>query len=381
MVVTYFIERSLSKRIRLLQQSNLDCTCLYDQRQADVCLESAVLLQLVQIFAAPEIRQPKMGFFQLLIACLVLALAPTWSYVIKYEEPLEAREPNITTVVFELFTPFNPTRPQILELDNLELLQKSYFDPSLPTKIFAHGWNGSPMSAYSTRDAYLYREECNFIAVDWSVLASGIEYPLIVERDVPRAAIHTGKFIDFLVENTQTPFSSIHLMGHSLGAHVAGGAGAAVTLGRVPRITGLDPAGPFFSLNDTDTRLDPSDGDFVDIIHTNGGTLLGDELGFLPPIGHIDFYPNGGQFQPGCSELGLTAQGRGGCDHGRSVTYFTESILSDVGFRAVECATEEDFVAGLCDDNQAVFMGDPTPTTARGIYYLRTSDKQPYALG
>ena len=84
MVVTYFIERSLSKRIRLLQQSNLDFTCLYDQqqRQANVCLESAGLLQLVQIFAAPEIRQPKMGFFQLLIACLVLALAPTWSYVI-----------------------------------------------------------------------------------------------------------------------------------------------------------------------------------------------------------------------------------------------------------------------------------------------------------
>ena len=27
-------------------------------------------------------------------------------------------------------------------------------------------------------------------------------------------------------------------MGHSLGAHVVGGAGAAVTLGRVPRITG-----------------------------------------------------------------------------------------------------------------------------------------------
>ena len=46
------------------------------------------------------------------------------------------------------------------------------------------------------------------------------------------------QFIDFLVENTETSFSSIHLMGHSLGAHVVGGAGAAVRLGRVPRITG-----------------------------------------------------------------------------------------------------------------------------------------------
>ncbi|KAI9557515.1 hypothetical protein GHT06_017343 [Daphnia sinensis] len=325
----------------------------------------------------------KMTSLRLLIASLVFVLSPTWSYVITFEDSIEARAPNVSTVVFELFTQFNPTMPQILELDNLERLQLSFFDPLLPTKIFAHGWNSGPLSAYSSRDAYIYREDCNFIAVDWSVLASGIEYPLIVERDVPRAAVHVGQFIDFLVENTGTPFSNFHLMGHSLGAHVVGGAGAAVTLGRIPRITGLDPAGPFFSLNDTDTRLDLTDGDFVDVIHTNGGTLLGDELGFLPPMGHIDFYPNGGQFQPGCTANSIewTGQGRGGCDHGRSVTYFAESINSQVGFRAVECATQEDFNAGLCADNVAVLMGDPTPSTARGIYYLATSDKNPYALG
>ena len=72
---------------------------------------------------------------------------------------------------------------------------------------------------------------------------------------------------------------------------------------------GLDPAGPFFSLNDTETRLDASDGDFVDVIHTNGGTLTGNELGFLPPIGHIDFYPNGGQFQPGCATNNIESTG------------------------------------------------------------------------
>jgi hypothetical protein len=51
-------------------------------------------------------------------------------------------------------------------------------------------------------------------------------------------------------------------------------------------MAGLDPAGPLFTLNDTETRLDTTDGDFVDIIHTNGGTLLHDQQGFLPPIGH-----------------------------------------------------------------------------------------------
>ena len=39
---------------------------------------------------------------------------------------------------------------------------------------------------------YLRRENCNFIAVDWSELAAGIEYPIIVQRDVPRAAKRTG---------------------------------------------------------------------------------------------------------------------------------------------------------------------------------------------
>ena len=66
----------------------------------------------------------------------------------------------------------------------------------------------------------------------------------------------------------------------------------------------MDPAGPFFALNDTSRRIDTTDGDFVDIIHTDGGTLTGNELGMLDPIGHVDFYPNGGEVQPGCNTLG-----------------------------------------------------------------------------
>ena len=44
-------------------------------------------------------------------------------------------------------------------------------------------------------------------------------------------------FIDFLVEYG-TPLSSFHLIGHSAGTHMAGGAGAAVKYGNIPRITG-----------------------------------------------------------------------------------------------------------------------------------------------
>lgn len=46
----------------------------------------------------------------------------------------------------------------------------------------------------------------------------------------------------------------------------------------------------------TTHHLDITDAQFVDVIHTAGGTF-----GYVKPIGHVDFYPNGGKApQPGC---------------------------------------------------------------------------------
>ena len=58
---------------------------------------------------------------------------------------------------------------------------------------------------------------------------------------------------------------------------------------------GLDPALPLFTLGNKDARLDKHDARHVEVIHTCGGYL-----GFASPLGHIDFYPNGGTRQPGC---------------------------------------------------------------------------------
>ena len=87
------------------------------------------------------------------------------------------------------------------------------------------------------------------------------------------------------------------IVGHSLGAHVAGNAGFHTKNGKFGRITGLDPAYPVIhKLATIDDRLDSSDAVFVDIIHSCGGVL-----GFFDPLGHADFYPNAGvPVQPGC---------------------------------------------------------------------------------
>lgn len=45
-----------------------------------------------------------------------------------------------------------------------------------------------------------------------------------------------------------------------------------------------------------DDVLDPTDAEFVDVIHTNAK-----HIGVINPSGHVDFYPNGGKRQKGCT--------------------------------------------------------------------------------
>lgn len=67
---------------------------------------------------------------------------------------------------------------------------------------------------------------------------------------------------------------------------------------------GLDPALPLYDFQSKNQRLCPSDAAFVDVIHTDGGVL-----GLPFPMGHADFFPNGGKgLQPGCVEQQIQKQ-------------------------------------------------------------------------
>jgi pancreatic triacylglycerol lipase len=85
----------------------------------------------------------------------------------------------------------------------------------------------------------------------------------------------------------------VHLIGHSLGSHLAGYAAERVP--NIGRITGLDPADPFFQGMPEFVRLDPSDAKFVDVIHTDARSIFFLEIpgyGMSQPCGHLDFYPS-----------------------------------------------------------------------------------------
>ena len=69
---------------------------------------------------------------------------------------------------------------------------------------------------------------------------------------------------------------------------------------KLHRITGLDVAGPSFEGMDSRLRLDPTDACYVDAIHTDDSVL-----GIRMSVGHDDFYPNGGDHQPGCESKNM----------------------------------------------------------------------------
>lgn len=111
-----------------------------------------------------------------------------------------------------------------------------------------------------------------------------------------KVARRFANFIDYLVQYGMN-LEELLVVGHSLGAHISGMAGKLTqTEGKIGIIIGLDPAGPLFPFNDVHKRLADTDAHYVQVIHTDAG-----HLGIEHPIGHGDFYPNGGKNHPGCT--------------------------------------------------------------------------------
>ncbi|XP_058801267.1 pancreatic lipase-related protein 2-like isoform X2 [Phymastichus coffea] len=289
------------------------------------------------------------------------------------EGPLTALTVTDKGIGFYLFTRENPNEPVILDVDDIGSLRSANFNRSAPTKVLVHGWmdSGSSWWMHDFRRNYLNSGYYNVIIVDWSS-GSSKEY-LIAARFVKRVGYLASRLLEYLIMEGIANPDNIHILGHSLGAHVAGLVGSNLA-GRLARITGMDPARPDFEaplVRDPRERLDPSDAKFVDVIHTCAGTA-----GFVRPLGHADFYPNGGSFrQPGCPVL--IAQS---CSHGRSHQFMSESIVNPLAFPAVECSGWRKYKMDRCDKtkNRVAFMGENLRSSVRGVYFLETNAASPF---
>ncbi|XP_076843106.1 lipase member H [Brachyhypopomus gauderio] len=240
-----------------------------------------------------------------------------------------------------LFTRANSTCGYLLSHD--DPFSNPEFNVSRPTTFIIHGYRptGSPpIWTHKVVEATLGQRDVNVVVVDWNRGATNINYLKVVEN-TPLVATNLTAFIQKMqIEGAS--LSSIHMIGVSLGAHISGFTGSSFN-GSIGRITALDPAGPSFTDKPADQRLDPSDAQFVDALHTDM-----DAFGFRKPLGHVDFYANGGADQPGCPKSIFSGSAYFKCDHQRSVFLYVDSFIESCGMTAYPCANYSAYLDGKC---------------------------------
>ncbi|XP_045158432.1 inactive pancreatic lipase-related protein 1-like [Mercenaria mercenaria] len=299
------------------------------------------------------------------------------------------KSPAEVGVSFLLHTRQNRDKYQLLTKDVVDI-RRSNFNGTKGTKFIIHGYrdDGRETWVVNMKNALLEKEDVNVISVDWEKGADTKDYNQAAANTRVVGAL-IAQLITSLLMSAGAQFSDMHLIGHSLGAHIAGYAGKRVK--GIGRITGLDPAGLAFGGKSPEVRLDPTDAKFVDVIHTDGHPIRTLGLGSSTPMGHADFYPNGGKNQPGCKAPGkhlfklITGKFKTfrkgiGCDHARARDYFIESINSTCRFKAFPCGSTEDFEMGRCPCNgKCARMGYASSEgKPRGSYYLTTKDVSPF---
>nr|XP_004555011.1 lipoprotein lipase [Maylandia zebra] len=270
-------------------------------------------------------------------------------------------ESNATVAKFSLRKPSHPDDDLCYIIPGKpDSLATCTFNGTSKTFLIIHGWTLSGMfeSWIPKLVSALYEREqtANVIVVDW--LNSAQNHYVVAAQKTKAVGQEIAQFIDWIEETTNMPLENIHLIGYSLGAHVAGFAGSHAT-NKVGRITGLDPAGPDFEGEHAHRRLSPDDAHFVDVLHTFTRGSLGLSIGIQQPVGHVDIYPNGGSYQPGCNLRGalekianfgiFAVSDAVKCEHERSVHLFIDSLLNEQEVAmAYRCGSNDMFDRGMC---------------------------------
>lgn len=101
----------------------------------------------------------------------------------------------------------------------------SEFDAQKQLKVIIHGWNTNrhQLAISPVRNAYLDQNKHNMLAADWANIASK---PYPIARNLTRAlGYRIGSILSTFLANMNISFDQVHVIGHSLGAHIAGNIG------------------------------------------------------------------------------------------------------------------------------------------------------------
>ncbi|XP_026315702.1 phospholipase A1-like [Hyposmocoma kahamanoa] len=274
--------------------------------------------------------------------------------------------------------------------DALPLASSICIDQTLPTVFYTFGYRGRAGGPATTAmiSAYLKTRKRNVILLDWEdeaksgLLGIPLGYVLHAVPNAKRMGDEMGKALVQLAR-AGLNMTQVHLLGHSLGAHLMAYAGKRARANGfvVSRITGLDPARALFEGSfAVQSGLDRTCAKFVDIIHSDPGGY-----GTSQPAGTVDIWPNfagTGVSQPGCPEGSFEMFSSDDlCSHDRSWRYFVEALSTPTSFMAAAAPGYNNWISRDFRITDTIFLGDLTSTRARGSYYLTTESKSPYGKG
>ncbi|KAL4705449.1 hypothetical protein ACJJTC_012836 [Scirpophaga incertulas] len=236
------------------------------------------------------------------------------------------------------------------------------YRPSQTLVLYVAGWWNAPFDESSKALIKALLTKHRRVLVVNTQLSFSRGYVSSASRVNPIA----NQIADLIINlEHRVPLSSIHLIGFSLGAHVAGITGKLVQqkLGsKIGRITALDPAKPCF-LKASDYRLGKDDADFVQVVHSSSGVL-----GLEQPLGHVDVYMNGVDVkQPECLDRGITLE----CDHAQAWRMYSASVTDESALMSRRCEDWEELMSADCRGNLTV-MGYSCSDQNRGLYLYKS---------
>jgi len=314
----------------------------------------------------------------ILFFSVLLAFAQSYIHI---SQPVTEEEVNCEEARSEAFSDFawspfenHASLPEVTKdiEPNFHLYRRGSIIDHLVVLIHGFGskkgvWAGSMKEAIFENDP---RENLAVLTVDWKKGASASfwdprgSYNKAV-ANTRYIGLAAQKVVQCLQRKSKSPGNiEVHCIGHSLGAHACsflGNAMESTTGSKMFRVTGLDPAGPQFTTTlepgtlttykplesaPRDQRLDETDAQVVDIIHTDGN-----QWGTMRPIGDIDFYVGKslqtlGTHQAGCDTGDL-------CDHSKSIKLFSQSLETENKFKEIlECQFESKLKVHNCRETE-----------------------------
>ncbi|XP_059061671.1 lipase member H-A-like [Achroia grisella] len=206
-----------------------------------------------------------------------------------------------------------------------------------------------------------------------------VSYP-IASRLIRTAGRHAGEMLHNITRhNSNFDPKKLEIVGLSLGSQTMSYMAktyTALTGMKIAKLTGLDPAGPCFRNLGPDQRLDKTDADYVEIVATNI-----DGFGIAAPIGHVNFYINGGEYQHGdlvwsfCDML---------CSHLKVFIFWYSALESPNSFIAMQCDSIQQARDRDCYDRKPLvtnLLGLNVDKSKEGIFYLPATYYYPYHMG